>query len=288
MTNNSETKVNVYEIVTMKILDLMEQGIIPWNEPYLEGQGAMPKNLITGKEYRGINRWLLYHRFDSPYYLTLKQVLGLKARVKKEEFSSYSIVTYYDIKQVLNKETNEVQNKFFLRYYKVYNASQCVGLKHKSLVPVKDNGNREIAKPANIVKAMPNKPTIKYDSPTGAYYIPSMDIVHIGNVKEFKTSEAFHATLFHELVHSTGHSKRLDRELKPLGDKAKYSREELIAEFGSAFLCEISGISKPTIKNATAYLQHWSQFLQEDPKAIVVAASKAEKACDYILNKKAE
>jgi antirestriction protein ArdC len=52
----------------------------------------------------------------------------------------------------------------------------------------------------------------------------------------------------------------------------------------AAFLCEISGISKPTIKNSAAYIQHWKQFLIEDPKAVVVAASRAEKACDYILN----
>lgn len=286
-TNYNEDKVNVYEIVTCKILELLEQGIIPWNEPYLEGSSGMPMNLITGKPYRGINRWLLWHRFDSPYYLTLKQVLGLGGRVKREEFTDYQIVTYYDIKDIVNRETKEVEKRFFLRYYKVYNVTQCTGLKHSRLT-VKDNGNHEIAKPVSIVKGMPNKPTIKHDSPNGAYYHPVKDEVHIGTVKQFKTNEAYHATLFHELVHSTGHGSRLDRDLTGERTKEKYSREELIAEFGAAYLCELSGIGKPTIKNSAAYIQHWKQFLTEDPKAVVVAASRAEKACDYILGEERE
>ena len=96
----------------------------------------------------------------------------------------------------------------------------------------KNNGNREIAKPASIVKGMPNKPVIKHDHPSYAYYLPSKDEVHIGTVRGFKTSEAYHATLFHELIHSTGHETRLARELQPSANKEKYSREELIAECG--------------------------------------------------------
>jgi antirestriction protein ArdC len=286
---NEET-VNVYEIVTMKILDMLEEGKIPWNRPYAEGNlSMMPRNLVSGKEYRGINRWLLYGQFDSPYYLTLKQVLSLKARVKREEFSKPSIVTYWNIIETVDKQTKEPKKMSFLRYYRVYNVLQCEGLKHIRLLPPKKGSeaeNAEMIKPSEIVKGMPNKPTIRFDSPNGAFYRPSDDSVHIGTVKQFKTSEGHYATLFHELAHSTGHKSRLDRELKSSVDKEKYSREELIAEFCSAFLCEISGISKPTVKNAVAYLQHWKQFISEDVKAVVHCASKAEKAADYILDRK--
>jgi antirestriction protein ArdC len=278
MTNNSD-KITVYEIVTLRILDMLEQGEIPWQRPYLGGSTSMPRNLITNKEYRGINRWLLWGQFDSPYYLTFNQAKELGGNVRKGEKAS--MVTYWNKVEAIDKATGEKTTKSFLRYYNVFNVTQCENLKHARLIPTKDNGNVELVKPSKIVKEMPNKPTIKHDSPNGAYYIPSLDAVHIGTVKQFTSSESYHATLFHELIHSTGHKSRLDREL--VQEKVKYSREELIAEFGSAFLCEVSGISKPTIKNATAYIQHWRQFIESDVKAVVSAASKAEKACDYIL-----
>jgi antirestriction protein ArdC len=286
MTNTSD-KVNVYEIITLRILDMLEEGKIPWNKPYLEGaSGQMPMNLISGKCYRGINRWLLRGQFDSPYYLTLKQVLGLKARVRREEFSKPSIVTYWNMIETIDKVTKEKKQMGMLRYYRVYNVTQCEGLKHSRLVVSATNDNQELLEPASIVKGMPNKPTIKFDSSSVAYYQPSDDSVHIGTVKQFKTSEMHYATMFHELIHSTGHKSRLERDLKPSFAKEEYSREELIAEFGSAFLCEITGISKPTIKNATAYIQHWKEFISSDVQAVVSCASKAEKSCDFILNRK--
>lgn len=280
---NNPDKVTVYEIVTMRILDMLDAGDIPWHRPYLGGASAMPKNLITNKEYRGINRWLLYGQFDSPYYLTFNQAKELGGNVRKGEKAS--MVTFWNRVETIDKVTGEKVNRSFLRYYNVFNVSQCEGIKHARLVPSKDNGNVEIVKASKIVKEMPNRPTIKNDSPNGAYYYPAMDEVHIGTVKQFVSSEAYHATLFHELIHSTGHGKRLDRELKGSVDKVKYSREELIAEFGAAFLCELSGISKPTIKNSTAYIQHWRKYIESDIQAVVSAASKAEKACDYILNR---
>lgn len=276
----NEDKVSVYEIITIKILDMLDQGEIPWHRPYLGDTTSMPKSLITGKEYRGINRWLLYGQFDSPYYLTYNQAKELGGNVRKGERSS--MITYWNRVSTIDKATKKETTKSFLRYYSVFNVTQCDGLKHARLVPTKKNGNVELVKPNLLVKNMPNKPVIKQDSPNGAYYSPVKDEVHIGTVKQFTSSEAYHATLFHELIHSTGHSSRLDRELKPMVDKDKYSREELIAEFGAAFLCEISGISKPTIKNSAAYIQHWKRFFESDVKAIVSCASKAEKACDYI------
>lgn len=275
----------VYEIITNRIIQLMDEGEIPWNRPYNSNASDFAKNLITNKEYRGINRWLLFGRYPSPYYLTSKQAKKLGGRVKREEyFNNYQIVVFWDIKDRVPTEDNASKTSAILRFYKVWNVEQCEGLKHERLVS-KDNGNHELVKPTNIVKGMPNKPIIKNDSASVAYYRPSDDSVHIGTVKQFKTAEAYHSTLFHELVHSTGHASRLDRELNPSTEKDKYSREELIAEFGSAFLCEMAGISKPTIKNSAAYIQHWQKFLVEDVMAVVTCASKAEKACDYILNK---
>jgi antirestriction protein ArdC len=279
-------KFDIYKMVTDQIISLMDSGRIPWNEPYLTS-GEMPRNLVSNKEYRGINRWLLWKKFESPYYISFKQVNELGGRIKKGEHGS--VVVWWNVSKVEDKETKEIVNRYYLRYYRVWNVSQCEGLKHKRLTQ-KDNGNEELIAPKEIVANMPNRPEIKSSNKGYAYYVPTTDKVHIGSVKQFKTSEAYHATLFHELIHSTGHSTRLDRELNGFSEttKQEYSREELVAEFGSAFLCEVSGISKPTIKNAAAYIQHWKSFLESDSKAVVLAASRAEKAADYILHRENE
>ena len=101
-------------------------------------------------------------------------------------------------------------------------------------------------------------------------------------------SEAFYATLFHELSHSTGHEDRLNRKTltdgTPFGSPT-YSREELCAEMGAAFLCAMAGIDDPTIQNTASYIHSWLRFLKSDPKALVIAGAQAQKACDFILER---
>jgi len=98
--------------------------------------------------------------------------------------------------------------------------------------------------------------------------------------------EAFYATLFHELVHSTGHRERLNRKTltdgAPFGSPT-YSREELVAEMGAAFLCATAGIDDPTIEDSASYIQGWLTYLTSDPRALVIAGAQAQKAADYIL-----
>ena len=131
---------------------------------------------------------------------------------------------------------------------------------------------------------MPEPPAIHYGG-SEACYSSVADKVQLPPRHSFVSSEEHYATLFHELVHSTGHPKRLDRatvyEAAPFGSPT-YSREELVAEMGAAFLCAIAGISDPTLRNSVGYIEHWLNFLKEDPKALVVAGAQAQKAADYI------
>jgi antirestriction protein ArdC len=126
---------------------------------------------------------------------------------------------------------------------------------------------------------------------THAFYSPSNDTVGLPERKRFDTEDAYHATLFHELVHSTGHEKRLNRqsitERNGFGSDP-YCKEELIAELGSAFLCGQAGIVERTIDNSAAYLEGWLTRLQEDKTLIVYAAAQAQKAADFILNRTPE
>ena len=134
-----------------------------------------------------------------------------------------------------------------------------------------------------LVAAMPNAPKIQPSD--RAWYRPSTDSVGIPSKTVFNSSEAYYATLFHELTHSTGHASRIGREgieqLNSFGSES-YSKEELIAEMGSAYLCGFTGIAPAVIENSAAYLRSWISALKGDSKLLVTAASQAQKAADYI------
>ena len=122
-------------------------------------------------------------------------------------------------------------------------------------------------------------------------YLPKVDMVRIAAPDRFQTRESYYATLFHELAHSTGHKSRLNRglgeQLAPFGS-ADYSKEELVAEMGSAFLCAAAGISPPTIEQSAAYIDGWRKKLRDDKKLIVQAAGQGQKASDYVLGDQAQ
>jgi antirestriction protein ArdC len=170
-----------------------------------------------------------------------------------------------------------------IRYYKVFNAEQTEGIDYPK-PPERDFNPIEEAE--KILAGMPNRPAITHGE-ARAYYRPSEDRVNLPPQGSFTSDEAYYSTLFHELAHATGHASRLDRkeitEVNLFGSH-DYSKEELVAEMGSAYLCGASGISPQTIDNQAAYIHGWLRKLRDDQKFVVLAAAKAQKAADYILN----
>jgi len=275
----------VYEIVTNQILSLLAKGEIPWKKPW---KGSLPQNLITRRPYQGINRILLMNTpYSSPYWLTFLQCRDLGGYVKEGEKAT--IVVFwkrYEIEQE-DEETGEIETKTIpvLRYYKVFNIEQCELPEDK--IPKPERNFEPIAKCEKTVKNMPNPPVIKHGGDR-AYYDPLKDLVVVPPQGSFERPEFYYATLFHELVHSTGHEKRLARKKKgdwqPFGTE-DYSREELVAELGACFLCAEHNIEQPVVKNSAAYIQNWLKRLKDDKRLIVFAAAQAEKAANYIMRK---
>ena len=275
----------VYEIVTQTIIEKLEAGEVPWRRPWVT---SAPKNLVSGKEYRGINTFMLgASGFPRPEWLTWNQCSKLGATVRAGERSN--MVVYFNVgEERLNAKTGKLSKPFLLRYSRVFNISQCVhgeqtltaklGLDAAKGAPV---GSIESCDA--IVCGMPNRPNVKASD--RAWYRPSTDEVGIPDKSTFHSSEGFYSTLFHELTHSTAHPTRVGRpevmESQNFGS-ANYSREELIAEMGSAMLCGVAGISPPTIENSASYLRSWISALRGDNKLVVAAASAAQKAADYI------
>ncbi len=271
-------KTDVYQIVTDRILRLLEAGTVPWHQPW---KGLPPQNLVSRKPYRGINVFLLNTaRYTSPFWLTFRQVQSFGGRVRKGEHSMP--VVFW---KVFKEETeNEPKRIPFLRYYSVFNVTQCEGIVVPEVEAV--HSFEPIVRCEQVVSDMPKRPVIHHGG-SRACYSPTTDEITLPEAKVFESGEDYYSTLFHELTHSTGSQSRLNR--KEIAEPSKfgsdpYSREELVAEMGSAFLCGHCGIENRTVDQSAAYVQHWLTRLKDDRKLVIHAASQAQKACDFILD----
>lgn len=268
---------SVYEIITNQILAALEQGEIPWRKPW---RTLPPANLISKKPYRGINVFLLgFAGYGSQYWLTFNQAKQLGGNIRRGEHGTKIVFWKFDTRETEVDGEIEERKFAFLRYFTVFNLEQTEGL--RALLELPPAFPIESAE--SIVRGMPNPPVFEQDC--RAAYIPSHDVVTMPSRTAFSSQEEFYSTLFHELSHATGHAKRLGREgfdaPQQFGSDS-YSREELIAEMGSAMLCGIAGIEQSTIANSAAYLKSWSARLKADSKLVISAASAAQKAADYI------
>jgi antirestriction protein ArdC len=271
---------SVYEIVTARILEQLEKGVVPWRKPW---RAEMPCNLISGKLYRGLNVFLLASQgYGSRYWLTYRQAEKLGGYVRKGERSA--LVTFWHIgeeKTRIGQDGSiEKTQPFLLRYYNVFNLEQTEGIDipRVSTAPAMAPIDRCEA----LVAGMPNPP--RREQSDRAWYRPSTDTVGMPALGLFDSSEEYYSTLFHEMTHSTGHVSRVGREgiqqLNTFGDDS-YSLEELVAEMGAAMLCGVCGI-QTTFENSAAYLQSWITRLRSDSRLLISAASAAQKAADFI------
>ena len=294
-TDYTTTNNTVYNIVTEQILAQLETGVAPWRQPW-KGN-SLPCNMVSLRTYRGINALLLgMAPFSSPYYLTFKQVQELGGTVKKGSKSQIVVFwKFFDETEDEENDQNGNENKgrrpALLRYYRVFNYEQTEGLENH--LPERNTEDFEpIAEAAKVIDNMPHRPKIVHKEQR-AFYSPKKDTVNLPVPESFVSPEDYYATAFHELTHSTGHKSRLNRPSVANTDNLAafgspdYSKEELIAELGSAFLCAEVGIQN-TLETSAAYLQSWLDVLKEDSRMIVTAASAAQKATDFILGQEIE
>ncbi|MBH0175752.1 DUF1738 domain-containing protein [Fictibacillus sp. 23RED33] len=269
-------KKSVYEIVTEKVMEELEKGVVPWRKPWING-GAV--NWKTQKAYRGINVFLL----ESGEYATYKQIQEAGGKVRKGEKSH--IVVFWKWLEKEDEESGKVERIPYLRYYRVFEInSQVDGLESKRKETSFDHD--PIGKAEEIYKDYINAPDYTFYSGKAVYY-PTLDKINCPPLKDFPKVEEYYSTLFHEMVHSTGHKNRLARSGVTTQDVAfgddVYSKEELVAEMGAAMLCGVAGIDNNTISNSASYIHSWLRSLKEDSRLVVQAAAQAQKAADYIL-----
>ena len=277
---------SVYEMVTERIIEQLEQGVIPWEKPWT-GIRSGAYNRISKKSYSLLNQMLLKHKGE---YATFKQWQDLGGHVRKGEKSE--IVVFWKIQPIEEEKedgTKEVKQIPLLRYFNVFHISQVDGVEPLSKDAL--NEIEPIEKAESILHSYWTKENITVEHVAGdkAYYSPSLDMIHLPLFEQFISANEYYSTAFHESIHSTMKESRCDRaedrkgKLVAFGSN-EYSKEELVAEIGSASLMNIIGIeTNKSFRNSSAYIQNWLSVLKNDVKFIVSASSKAEKAVDYIL-----
>ena len=286
---------DLYQTVTDQIVAMLEAGVVPWRSPILgRSKAGHPKNMNTGKRYRGVNVFLLaftaYAKgYGSSYWMTFNQAKERGGNVKKGEKSS--MVVFWKQYETTDKQTREPIKVPVLRYYNVFNAEQVEGVEIPDAVKFEPLDFKPIESAEQIAAGFIGGPGVAHDGGQQAFYRPSTDSVHMPEKIRFASVEEYYSTLLHELSHSTGHSSRLDRKLdtdpKPFGC-ADYGKEELVAEMSAAFLSSFAGIQPRVIDNQAAYLAGWLKQLKLDKKLVISAAGQAQRAADWIRGERGE
>jgi len=283
MAYKTKAKVDVYQIVTDKIIKALEEGTIPWKKPW-SGNGVRHANFVSKRPYHGINTILLsLSGYSQPYWLTYKQASSIGAQVRKGEKGSMVVYwNFFESEKVLPNGEVEKKTIPFLKYFTVFNIEQCDNIE----MPEEEKTDKvfnPIEEAEMVVQNYSDKPRIDELLSDRAYYSPATDHIVTPKREQFNSEESFYATLFHEMIHSTGHESRLKRVFGSGFGTEKYSKEELIAEMGSAFLCNHVGILPSVEGNTASYISSWLKVLKDDKRFVVSAAGMAEKATEYIL-----
>ena len=273
---------DIYSEVTNRIMEQMEQGIIPWQKPWVACGKAIGRT--TGKPYSLLNQMLLGRPGE---YLTFKQCQEAGGKVKKGEKSQ--MVVFWKWIEAEDEETGEKKEVPFLRYYNVFHIDQCEGIiaKHTTETAFPDGAAADEAAQAIIADYLTReKVRLSHQEGDRAFYCPGTDEIVLPLLRQFHSTAEYYSTAFHEITHSTGHEKRLNRleKIAFFGSDA-YSKEELVAEIGAATLVSHAGLeTSSSLRNNAAYIQNWLKVLKDDKRLIVSAAGKAEKAVQLILN----
>ncbi len=278
---------SIHDRVTTRIIERLEAGVVPWHSPHIATVG-FPKNFISCQHYRGINVMLLAMAgYVSPWFLTFRQAQALGGHVRKGE-KGCLVVKFGTVTR--EQEDGEEEKRSFLRHYTVFNACQVEGIKFPEITHPAYTASERTSIAEVLVSEMPDPPVIHEGRSALTCYNPQDDSIDIPLRVQFESEERFYKSLFHEIVHSTGAAKRLARKTLlenkgiSMSDRTIYSREELVAEIGAAFLCAHAGIVMDDHENSAAYIQSWLDVLRNgnNRRWIIEAAGYAQKAVDYV------
>lgn len=279
-------KVDIYQVVTDKIIKSLENGVKPWSCPWDRTQvSGLPMNFSTKSAYSGVNVLILWSEaveqgYQSNQWLTYNQAKKLGGNVIKGNKAT-SIVFYKPI-EVEDRETGEKEMIPMLKTFAVFNLDQIENIEKPVLAPKIEIVNKpdftDNLEAEKVIAATQVK--INHVGQQ-AFYRPSTDEINMPPKTAFNGangSNDYYSTIFHEITHSSAHKTRLDRSMKGSFGSADYAFEELIAELGSAFCCADLGIFGGEYADHASYIASWLKKLNEDKKFIFKAAAAAAAA----------
>lgn len=284
---------NVYAQITDTIVRAIEAGAGPWHMPWhgREVPMARPRNVISGLPYKGINILVLWAEaqmrgYDTNLWATYRQWQELGAQVRKGQRGT--TVLYYKQLPLIaeDAETGETVTDYRLlaRAFTVFNGSQVDGWKPWETKPVDQVETHRLVE--DFIDA--TGADIR-SAGTRAYYDRLGDCIFIPDRIRFQGSpsssatEGYYAMVFHELIHWTGHHRRLCRDLSGRFRSESYAMEELVAELGSAYLCMEYGVTNVPRADHAAYIADWLKVLKGDTRAILAASTHAYQAVEFLM-----
>ena len=270
---------DIYAEITNRMIAEMEAGEIPWRKPWMAAGAAISHT--TGKPYSLLNQMLLGRPGE---YITFNQCLQEGGHVRKGEKAR--MVVFWKWLEKEDEDTGEVEQIPYLRYYNVFHIDQCEGIAARHMQTNPNPASPDEAAEAIITGYITREGvSLEHREGDAAFYQPATDKIVLPKLAQFTETAEYYGTAFHEMVHSTGHAKRLARlDTTANFGGEEYSKEELVAEIGSAALVHHAGLETPqSFTNSTAYVQNWLTVLKSDKRFIVSAAGKADKAVSYIL-----
>lgn len=283
-------RADVYERITRKIIEELEKGARPWMQPW--GACGTPVRPLrhNGIPYRGINTVLLWMEasergYASPYWLTYKQAALLGGQVRRGEKSALVVYANAIERKEENEQGEEVERRIpFMKGYSVFCADQIDNLPaHYYVAATVPPGSENKERIPHADAFFANLGADIREGGNSAFYKIDADYIGMPPFEAFVSAEAHATTLGHECVHWTRHESRLARDLgrKAWGDQG-YAREELVAELGSVFLAADLGLAIEPRDDHAAYIASWLEVLKGDKRAIISAASHAERAVAFL------
>lgn len=275
-----------YQVVTDRIIAMLEAGTRPWSQPWGATGGGRPLR-FDGKPYRGanvLNLWAagMSRGFVSRHWMTYKKAQELGAQVRKGAKSEYAFYVG-TINRTEERNGEEVDRTIpFLKAYNVFNTAEIDGLP----------GQYGVVAPVATLDESARMPECDtWIAGTGArivhgggraFYSPSADQIHMPEFSSFDSAQRYYSTAFHEMAHWTGHGKRLDRLTHKVFGDPSYAFEEWVAELSASYLCADLSVNSEPREDHASYLASWLKALKADNRNIFRAASYAEKACTFL------
>jgi len=298
MSNQTQ---DFYQKITDRVIEKLDQGQIMWHKTWnVSKDETIPYNLLTKKYYNGVNVFILLDamiegEYSRNIWLTFNQAKQLGGHVKKGETSTEICRADFYLRKATDTDLpSEIKDgkvkQFFLKTYKVFNVGQCEGLILPNYEEITNTDYDPVKEAEAIINSYRGKPKLNINGHSNPCYIHALDEVQMPMIKNFTDKEEYYCSMFHELGHSTGAKKRLNRpDLVAMVPKQShaYSREELTAELSACLLLSMCGLDTPkTLDNSINYLAHWAKALRKDKNLFPRACKQATESVNWILNKR--